>query len=215
MVTISQAVRDIIARSPFLADALSEGVANVTEVARQIQPRVEERLYESVTTEAVAMALRRVANTRRPPQFGARFLKELRDVTVRAKLVEFVFTNTLDVLQAVRPLLEQMQENKEAFFYYAQGLHESVIVCSQEVASDVRARLQKHTVQQIDGLSMVTMRLPQTSLAVPGVYYPVLKAIAQAGISFVEILSVNTEFSILFADEDIDRAFAAIRQMAA
>jgi len=55
--------------------------------------------------------------------------------------------------------------------------------------------------------------LPKASLNVPGVYYPILKALALEGISFVEVLSVNTEFGILFEDKDVNRAFSTIKKL--
>jgi hypothetical protein len=55
--------------------------------------------------------------------------------------------------------------------------------------------------------------LPEASLDVPGMYYPILKVIAEEGISFVEVMSVRTEFSITFKDQDIDRAFSVIKRI--
>ena len=66
-------------------------------------------------------------------------------------------------------------------------------------------------VKKVEGLSAITMRLPEESLNVPGVYYPLLKAIGQGGISLVEVVSVRTEFSIILEDKDIDRAFSIIK----
>jgi aspartokinase len=45
----------------------------------------------------------------------------------------------------------------------------------------------------------------------PGVYYPILKALAWAGINFIEIISVSSELTIIFRDKDVDRAFSVIK----
>jgi hypothetical protein len=57
------------------------------------------------------------------------------------------------------------------------------------------------------------MHLPESSLNAPGLYYPVLKALAHEGLSFVEVMSVHTEFSIIFQDSDIDRAFSIVKRL--
>ena len=63
------------------------------------------------------------------------------------------------------------------------------------------------------GLSAITMHLPQHSLDVPGLYYPILKALALEGISFVEVMSVDVEFTIIFKDVLVDRAFSVIKRI--
>ena len=63
------------------------------------------------------------------------------------------------------------------------------------------------------GLSAITMRLPEESLSVPGVYYPILKALASEGISFEEVMSVRTEFGILIRDVHVDRAFSVLKRL--
>jgi len=87
---------------------------------------------------------------------------------------------------------------------------------SKEFEDEVRSALKgQKLVSRLDNLSAITMRLPESSLSVPGMYYPILKVIAAEGISFVEVMSVRTEFSIIFDDKDVDRAFSAIKRITA
>ena len=87
---------------------------------------------------------------------------------------------------------------------------------SKDLEATVAESLKKETeLRRIDGLSAITVRLPESSLNVPGVYYPILKAIALEGISLVEVTSVRTEFSIIVADKDIDRAFSVLKKITA
>lgn len=55
------------------------------------------------------------------------------------------------------------------------------------------------------------MQLPVSSMPVPGVYYPILKALAWEGINVVELVSAGTELTFFFEDKDVTRALAAIR----
>ena len=41
MITISQAVEAIIKVKPFISDALSDGLINISALARQIQPEID------------------------------------------------------------------------------------------------------------------------------------------------------------------------------
>jgi hypothetical protein len=92
-------------------------------------------------------------------------------------------------------------------------LHESVVVVNKEFEKEFLKLFKKEKPKRIDDLSVITLRLPEASLAVPGVYYPILKTLAAEGISFIEIMSVNTELSIVFSDTDVDKAFAALKRV--
>src|SRR3989344_5592484 len=174
MRTISQAVEEIIQRTPFLAETMAEGIANNAQIARRIRPDVEKRLYEKVSEAAIAMALPRVLET----------------------------------------LSKSASKRKDTFLNFSRGLHESLIIVSSEFESEVTAALasEKHT-KKIGNPSAITMRMPEESLRVPGMYYPILKSLATESISFVEIMSVRTELSIIFDNDDIDRAFSVLKRI--
>lgn len=214
MRTISQVVEEVIGRSPFLAEALGDGIANTAEVARRIQPDVEKRLLEEVSESSIVMALHRMSKNRGIPPFGLKFLKHIRNITVRSGLVELVFESSLNSLPALQSLSRVVKNKKDSFVNFSRGIHESLCIVNKEFEQTVLDALAKEgRVRRTEGLSVITMQLPEESLTVPGLYYPILKALAFEGISFVEIMSVDTEFSIVFRDEDIDRAFSVIKRL--
>ena len=213
MRTISQVVEGIIEESPFFGESIAEGIANNSEIARRIKPLVERRLLESVSESAVAMALHRLGKNFRRPEFVGNVLKGISDITLRSSLVEFIFPNTVDIFPIVEAVSRAARRHKDSFVNFSRGLRESLIIVNKEFDREVvTAAGRKHT-QRIEGLSAITMRLPPESVAMPGVYYPILKAIAWEGISFVEVMSIDTEFSILFKDADIDRAFSILKRI--
>ncbi len=213
MRTISQVVEEVIQRSPFFAEAIAEGIANNAEIARKIKPDVEKRLLEEVSESAIAMALHRLSKHIRRPHFGEKMLKQVHDITVRSGLVEFVFSNS-DAPELLDALLASAKKKRHTFVNLSRGLHESLLVVNRDFEDEIAAVLRKQkNLRRKDSLSAITMHLPKVSLNVPGVYYPILKAIAWEGISFVEVMSVDTEFSILFEDKDVDRAFSVLKRI--
>ena len=214
MRTISQAVEEIIQRSPFLAEAMAEGVANNAQIARKIKKEVEARLYEKVSEAAIAMALHRMGKKFRRAPYSEKLIKQMNDITVRSNLVEFVYANSDSLNHVLDVLGKHMAKRKDSFLNFSHGLHESLIVVNTEFESEVERALKgEKQVEKMTGLSAITMRLPEQSLAVPGMYYPILKAIAEEGISFEEVMSVRTEFSIIFKDEYVDRAFSVLKRI--
>jgi len=214
MRTISQTVEEIIQHSPFLAEAMAEGVANNAQIARKIKPDVEKRLYEKVSEAAIAMALHRMGKKFQRAPYSEKLLKQMNDITVRSNLVEFVCANSSALPEILDVLSKSALKHKNTFLNFSRGLHESLIIVSKEFEPEVtRALKGEKQTRRLDGLSAITMRLPESSLTVPGMYYPILKAIAEEGISFVEVMSVRTEFSIIFNDADIDRAFSVLKRI--
>ena len=214
MKTVSQAVEDVIAQSPFLSEIISEGLANNAQIARRIKPEVEKKLLEKVSESSIAMAIHRLSRNLQNPMFGMKFLQHMDNMTVRSNLAQFVVPNFDDLPSVLEKISQRAKHKKDIFLNFSRGLHESILIVSQILAEKVSATL-KHSknLKKITGLSAITMRLPERSLTIPGVYYPILKAIALEGISLVEVMSVRTEFSIIFEDKDIDRAFSIIKRI--
>lgn len=214
MRTISQVVVEVIARSPLLAEALGEGIANNAEVARRIKPAVEQMLFEEVSEGAIVMALHRTKKGVRRPLYAGRFLKQIKGITVRSNLVAFACANAANVFRILDSLSRIMARETDSFFNLSRGVHESLLIVSAEHAAIVASRLPRGgDVRKIERLSAITIRIPEDSLNVPGLYYLFLKAIAAEGISLVEIISVRTEFTIIFDEADIDRAFSVLKRI--
>ncbi len=215
MWTISQIVEETILRSPFLTEVITEGIANNTQIARKLQPEVEKRLLKKVPLASISMALHRLQGRLQKPQFGMDFLKQLNDVTVRSNLVAFVCPNSADLPLVLEALSRSAAQKKDTFLNFSRGLHESLFIVSKEFEPEMAATLKKNeSGYKMEGLSAITMKLPEQSLDMPGVYYAILKIIASEGISLVEVMSVRTEFSIIFEDKDVGRAFSAIKRIA-
>jgi len=215
MITISQIVEDIISRSPFLMEVLSENIANISSIARQIRPQIEKKLLEEVSEEAVAMAIRRIQKKLKPAASGSELLKDSNNITVRSNLFEFVFLNSPDIIKIHQEVLKKTENKKDASFNISTGLFESIIIVSSELKKDVEKILKNQKqVTKIKDLSSVTIKLSEgVTLTTPGVYYLVLKALAWNGISVVEVISIGLELSMLFRNADVDRAFSVIKSL--
>jgi len=214
MKTVAQVVEEVLERSPFLLEALSEGVANNAQVARTIKPQVEEVLYETVSEASVAMAVHRLSKQYKKQPYGTGLLKKLHDLTVRSNLVEFIFENSSDSSRLLETIAKHAQGKHSSFLNFSRGINESMLIVSSDLEAHARRTLKNLQGLRIHtGLSAITMRLPDESLQVPGVYHPILKALAFEGINLIEVMSVLTEFSVVIADQDVNRAFAVLKRI--
>ena len=214
MWTASQIVEDIITRSPFLAEAIAENITNNSKIARRIKPEVEEKLLKKVSEASISMALHRLEKRRlQKPQFGAKFLKQMNDITVRSNLIAFVCPNSVNLSHVLETLSTSAAQRENAFLIFSRGLRESLFIVGKEFEKEISEALKKQKYRRIEGLSAITSKLPEESLDTPGVYYPILRALALEGISLVEVTSVRTEYGIIFRDKDVDHAFSVIKRI--
>lgn len=216
MITISQVAKDIINHSPFLSEVLYEDIANISGIARKIGPQIEKTLLEEVSEEAVAMALRRIKKRLKPPESDdEEILKDIKNITVCSNLIEFVFQNSPDIIKIHQEMLKITEKKKGIFFNISIGHTESTIVVSSELEKDTdRILKNQKSVMKIKDLSSITMKFSEKlTLATPGVYYVVFKALAWNGISAIEVASVGWELNMLLKSNTVDRAFSVIKSL--
>ena len=60
MRTISDSIRDIIRRSPYLAEGIADGIINYSGLARKLKPQLEEEHLKTFNEGALVMALKRI-----------------------------------------------------------------------------------------------------------------------------------------------------------
>lgn len=211
MRTISSHVSDVIEQTPLLAEVLSEGIGNASAIARLIKKQVEKRAFEEVSEHAIAMALHRMPKRKRATQFGFRYLRRITDVTLRSNLT-LVFVHNVPNEKKIFSRVGAFEEKHPgSIFGVTKGLVETLLVAYHTAAPGLK-KLFGHAVARMQShVSSVTMRLPSESMPIPGVYYPILKALAWEGINVVELVSAGTELTVFVEDNNAERALKIIR----
>lgn len=216
MVTIPEIVEDIIRKSPFLEEALADGLINVSSLARRIKPEIAERLKKDVKEGAIIMAINRMA----PSNYFKinlkiqNFMHSIGDVIVRSNLSDVTFHNSETLYSATSELLKHVSTQKEMFCTFSAGVYETTVIMSESLKGYVNEIFKRE--KQIsfqDNLSSITIKLPKENTEISGVYYYILKRIAWDGINIREIISTSNEFTIVVHDVDIDRTFSILMSL--
>jgi hypothetical protein len=209
-------VEEIIKKSPFLEEALAEGIINLSSLSRQIKPEIDEQLHKDVQIGAIVMALKRLS-PKFDPNLKIRVKKvihKLGDITVRSKITYFTFTNSESLVERQSELLKLLKGKKDIFFAFSQGVYETSVILSDSENDDVDSLFKNEAlIQKTTGLSSITIKLPSENADVSGIYYFILKKIAWEGINILDIISTMHEFTIIVNDESIDRAFSILKNL--
>ncbi len=213
MRTISQHVHEVIEETPLLAEVISEGIGNNAAIARSIKPEIQKRMMEDVSIQAIAMALHRLPQSKKHIPFGFKFLKHITDITVRSNLTLYFVHNPPLEKKLFERLSAFEKSHHDSVHGVTRGLSETLIVIRSDALGAMRRIFGTSQSRTQERVASITMQLPKSSIAVPGVYYPILKALAWEGVSVVELVSAGTELTLFVEDKAVDRALHTIRRL--
>jgi len=216
MKTIASTVAEYIKTKPYLSSALSDGIINLTSLARTIQKDIEERTKKPVKSGAIVMALKRISDTADFVQTKQiiKVLRNLGAITVRSALVDYSFIISETLLIAQSNLLKSIEDKKEVFYTSSRGVSESNIIVSQNIAPLVDQLFKSETCfSKTENLSSITLKLPSENVTIPGIYYFIFQRLSWEGVNINEVISTSNEFTILMHEDQVDTAFSVIKNL--
>lgn len=216
MSNIGKITEDIINRSPFLRESLTEELINVSALARKIKPEIEDIVKKEIKEGAIIMAIKRMS-----PGYYHRInlkiknvMSTLGDFLVRSDLEDFTFENSETLTLRQSELMKSLNDDKDAFYTYCGGVNESTVITSTSISDKIREIFKKEKLKShTSDLASITIKLPKVNTEISGIYYYILKHLAWEGINIVEVVSTANEFTAVVKSDDIDSAFSVLMQL--
>jgi hypothetical protein len=196
--------------------ALSQGIINLTSLARNMMPELEQELGKDVKQGAIVMALKRLSEDLdfRLNHRILKVLKNLGEITVRSSLTDYTFAVSDTILDKQADLISEINSYQDIFYTSSRGVNETNIVVSDVVSHLVLKHFANERLfQKQDKLASITVKLPKDNVSVPGVYYYIFQRLAWEGISINEVISTANEFTVLVSEEEVDLAFKVIKDL--
>jgi len=216
MKTISSVVEQYIKSKPFLLSSLSQGIINLTSLARIMMPELEAHLGKDVKQGAVVMSLKRLSEELdfKINYKISKVLKNIGEITVRSSLTDFTYIISDTLLDNQAKLISEINKNQDIFYTSSRGVNETNIVISASVEQLIETIFKNEKLtHKIENLSSITVKLPQENISTPGVYYYIFQRLAWEGIIIHEVISTTNEFTIIVSDDQIDVAFKVIKDL--
>ena len=216
MSTISKITEEIINRSPFLREAMTENLINISALARKIRPEVEKGTGRDIKEGAIVMAIKRMT----PGVYHRLDLKiknvigGIGDFLVRSDLIDITYENSETLRECQRELIEVTSHDKESFFTICKGITETTYILNARYKNEVERIFSKENQKGHNvNLSSLTVKLPETNTETYGVYYYIMKHLAWEGINIEQVVSTANEFTAIVKSDDIDEAFKILMQL--
>ena len=218
MITISNALEQIIAQTPFLEEYLSMDIINTSSLARYVKPQIEERIGKKVKDSAVMMALRRlpIPNTQLHKNKTEQMLQQITDVSIRSSLLGFTYKNTISLKTCLAKYLKNIENDPDVFFTLSQGIHESTIIVNSSWETEIKKLFRNELlVGSENQLTAINIKLPKLNTKTKGIYYMIFKYFTEADINVKDVVSTSNELTILIDNEDSEAAFSTINKIRA
>lgn len=216
MSSISTITENIINRSPFLREAMTEDLINISALSRKIRPEIEKIAGKEINEGAIVMAIKRMT----PGVYYKLDVKiknvigGIGDFLVRSDLVDFTFENSSTLSNPQNEIMQLIGEDKDAFFTLCKGITETTYILNAKYAADAKRIFEKENLKSHnENLASITVKLPVSNTETYGVYYYIMKHLAWEGINIEQVVSTSNEFTGIVNSEDIDDAFKILMEL--
>ncbi|WP_339887275.1 aspartate kinase [uncultured Flavobacterium sp.] len=216
MKTVSSFVEHYLKTKPFLLNSLSEGIINLTSLARNMMPEVEKQLGKDIKQGAVVMSLKRLTEELdfKINHKVIKVIKNIGEITVRSSLNDYTYAISDSILNKHAELISKINLQKDIFYTSSRGVNEINIVLSNSMDTTIEELFTgEKKIQKLKDLSSITIKLPNENVNVPGVYYYIFQRLAWEGIVLYEVISTSNEFTFLVSEQQVDIAFRVIKDL--
>lgn len=214
--TVAAAVLHYIKKKPYLSSALSDGIINLTSLARFIKKDIEEIIHQPVKSGAIIMALKRIQidNEFMINRKIVKVLSGIGDITVRSNLTDYSFQISETLLDAQSRFLNKVKNDPNVFYTSSRGVTESNIIISSYMMPIIETYFKGETqIEKTENLSSISMKLPTENITIPGIYYFIFQRLSWEGVNIYEVISTSNEFTIIVGEDNVNVAFKAIMEL--
>lgn len=208
-ISVNQAVREVLERDIFLSVSLKKGYANLSAVARIIQPAIETRLGEKLNKEAVLSALKRNRDFTTNFEPAIKRVLAQSSIKLTTGMIKIVIPNGYlkNFLDAVS------SEFVQDAFYLSVGIQHTTMIMETRIFNALSLNHRKNAADVKRNLSVIHIISPESIIETTGFLVSLYERLAMSGINLEETTNSYTDAIIVVKDQDAGRAFTAMSDL--
>jgi aspartokinase len=214
--SISRIVEQLINDRPFISEALTEDLINVSALARKLQPEICKILNKEINEGAIIMAIKRLSPGlyKRVNIKITHVIGDIGELVVRKNLSEFTFSNSDQLFEKQTTLMHRLKSEAPEFLTISRGINETTIITNDKYSKVVSALFNEEDLKtNHKEVAAITIKLPSVKSDVYGFFYYILKHLAWYGINIIEIVSTSHELSIVMNESDTEKALQVLNNL--
>lgn len=213
MVTISQVVQKLINQRVFVQEAIHKNIVSYGSLAAQLKPEIEAELNKEVKPHAIVMALRRYAESLREQHKTISF-DYSSEIILKTDICDISVLRSPTLFHALKDLYDIVNFEKGDILNIIHGRYEVSIVTNERYRENSLIFLQKENVLNVEkDLVSLTLTYSKDFFYTPGVVFNVVRNIAWETINIFEIVTTNTELTLILAKKDAIRGYDALQKI--
>jgi len=209
---IAEIVREEIESTPFMRDAIRNGIINYSALARRLLPIVKSKT-ERASEEAVIIAIRRYSEGQKQEPISETLRKVFADSTLSLKgdVVDVSLARAPKVFSAIDDLAREIKWDEGEIMFLTQGTIELGVVTDRKYLARLQEKLGKSDIQFIEkDMAVLSMKSPILGAHTPGLYYFLFGKLAEKGINVYDFVSTPLVASLTLKKEDAAAAYAIL-----
>lgn len=209
MITINQAVTELLHADELAQEALREGILNFSAYAENIQKQVEKMTFKTVRHGTIVVALSRIAKTVSVTQKLKPEVKII-DLSVKSPLTAITYGKTADLQRRV-PTLNPFLVSPNDIFALIEGPTQITVFCASRIEKIVENHLGKNPLEITINLSAVTLQLHKAHAQQPNILYALLSTLAAKHINLSGTVVTHSEVSFIVEKDKMDEAIKSLQ----
>ncbi|MBN2065277.1 MAG: hypothetical protein JW771_00520 [Candidatus Thermoplasmatota archaeon] len=211
--TISNIVQKLVDQKIYVQESMNNNIISHALLAKQLKPEVEDLFEKKVKIHAIEMALRRYAERLKKEHKEIKF-DFSSDVIMKTQLCDISVSRSPTIIEQLKKLYDIVIFEKGDILNIIQGSTELSIVTNERYKTKFLETLKKEKILNIEEkLISLTMTFSKDFLYTPGVIFNIIRQVAWENINIFEIVSTNTELTIILHKKDAMRGYKALEKL--
>jgi len=213
MVTISHVVQKLIDQRIFIQEAINKKIVSYGSLAAQLKPEIELELNKEIKQHAIVMALRRYAESLNMLHKNISF-DYSSEIILKTDICDISVLRSTILLNKLKKLYDIVNFEKGDILNIIHGRYEVSIVTNERYREKSLDFLKGEKVLNVEkNLVSLTLSFSKDFFYTPGVIFNAVRNIAWENINIFEIVSTNTELTIILKEKDAIRGYSSLQKL--
>ena len=212
---VSEAVQNIVYRDRSVYNLLKRDIVNVSALALEIKPQVDEATKDDVNVSTITMAIKRLMKAESEKNIEQLILSKMKNITYEVVMTSDICSLNVKASHSSEEKLTRFAKivkSTDAFLNYTIGGNEISVITSAKNKTLLEEMFSGEAVlSKISGLSCLVITFLKGFLETEGVIYKVFKCLYDENINVFEVYSTHNKLTLGVKEEDESRAYGVLK----
>ncbi len=211
--SVAACVKEVINRSPFIAEMMSLDLISFSNLARFIRSDVENMYGNPVSEAAIIMASRRFKTELDNQIAGQKNMEgKIRfEISMKTNIYDVNLRRSDESANNLMSLYGLVKPSEGDFLNVSIGSHEISLSVSDRYRSEVDAIIKEsEVIHRFTDLVAITIVFKGDFLQTPGILYLAARKLAWEGINIIEVISTMNVLTFVVRKDESSRAYEAL-----